>query len=106
MMEQIMDYIKPELLVVSVVLYFAGIGLKKSRVVPDKFIPLILGAAGIVICAVWVIASCPLDTGADIAMGIFTAIVQGVLVAGLSTFASKIVKQICNKNDSKTDKAD
>ena len=68
-MEQIMDYIKPELLVVSVVLYFAGIGLKKSRVVPDKFIPLILGAAGIVICAVWVIASCPLDTGADIAMG-------------------------------------
>lgn len=92
-MEQIMNYVKPELIVVSAVLYFAGAALKKSRAVPDKFIPLVLGAAGVVICAVWVAASCPLNTGSDIAMGIFTAVVQGVLTAGLSTYVYQIGKQ-------------
>ena len=29
-MEQIMNYVKPELIVVAVVLYFIGIGFKKS----------------------------------------------------------------------------
>ena len=60
-MEQIMNYVKPELIVVAAVLYFVGAGLKKAQAVPDKYIPLILGAAGIVICAVWVVATCPLE---------------------------------------------
>lgn len=93
-MDQIMNYVKPELIVVAIVLYFAGMGLKKSRAVPDKFIPLILGAAGILICAVWVAATCPLNTGRNIALGIFTAIVQGVLVAGVSTYVNQIIKQL------------
>lgn len=93
-MEQIMDYVKPELIVVAVVLYFVGVGLKKARAIPDKYIPIILGAAGIVICAVWVVATCPLDSGQNIAMAIFTAIVQGILVAGLSTYVNQIIKQV------------
>ena len=92
-MEQIMNYVKPELIVVAAVLYFVGTGLKKAQAVPDKYIPLILGAIGIVVCAVWVAATCPLDTGRDIAMAIFTAIVQGTLVAGLSTYVNQIIKQ-------------
>ena len=43
-MEQIMNYVKPELLIVAVVLYFIGMGIKKSEVIPDKYIPAILGA--------------------------------------------------------------
>ncbi len=93
-MDQILNYIKPELLVVAVVLYFVGIGLKKAQAVPDKYIPIILGAAGIVICAVWVAATCPLHTGQNIAMGIFTAVIQGILVAGLSTYVNQIIKQM------------
>ena len=93
MMEQIMNYVKPELIVVAAVLYFIGMGLKKAQVVPDKYIPLILGAAGIVVCAIWVAATCPFDTGQNIAMAIFTAIVQGILVAGLSTYVNQIIKQ-------------
>ena len=58
MMEQTMNYVKPELIVVAVVLYFIGMGLKQSQTVKDKYIPLILGGIGIVLCAVWVIASC------------------------------------------------
>lgn len=92
-MEQIMNYVKPELIVVAVVLYFVGSGLKKAQAIPDKYIPIILGATGIVICAVWVVATCPLNTGQNIAMAIFTAIVQGILVAGLSTYVNQIIKQ-------------
>ena len=93
-MEQIMNYVKPELIVVAVVLYFVGVGLKKAQAIPVKYIPIILGAAGIVICAVWVVATCPLDSGQNIAMAIFTAIVQGILVAGLSTYVNQIIKQV------------
>lgn len=49
-MEEIMKYVKPELLMVAVVLYFIGIGLKQSQAVRDKYIPLILGGIGIVLC--------------------------------------------------------
>lgn len=93
-MEQIMNYVKPELIVVAVVLYFIGMGLKQAQTVKDKYIPLILGGIGIVLCAIWVLAMCPLSTGQDIAMAVFTAIVQGVLVAGLSTYVNQVIKQI------------
>lgn len=93
MMEQIMTYVKPELIVVAVVLYFVGAGLKKSEAVADKYIPIILGAVGVVLCAIWVLATCPIDTGQNIAMAVFTAIVQGILVAGLSTYVNQIIKQ-------------
>ena len=93
-MEQIMNYVKPELVVVAIVLYFIGMGLKKTEKVSDKYIPLILGGIGIVLCAVWVLATCTLGSGQDIAMAVFTAIVQGVLVAGLSTYVNQIVKHV------------
>ena len=97
-MEQIMNYVKPELIVVAVVLYFVGMGLKQAQAVKDKYIPIILGGTGIVLCAIWVLATSPLGTGQDIAMAVFTAIVQGVLVAGLSTYINQIVKQ-ANKSE-------
>lgn len=97
-MDQIMNYVKPELIVVAIVLYFIGMGLKKAEAVADKYIPLILGGVGIILCAVWVLATGPLSTGQDIAMAIFTAIVQGILVAGLSTYVNQIIKQI-NKTE-------
>ena len=73
---------------------FIGMGLKQSQTVKDKYIPLILGGIGIVLCAVWVIASCPISTGQEIAMAVFTAIVQGILVAGLSTYVNQAIKQM------------
>ncbi len=97
-MEQIMNYVKPELIVVAVVLYFIGMGLKQAQTVKDKYIPLILGGIGIALCAIWVLATCTLSTGQDIAMAVFTAIVQGILVAGLSTYVNQIIKQI-GKNE-------
>lgn len=97
-MEQIISYVKPELIVVAIALYFIGVGLKKSEEVADKYIPLILGGFGIILCAFWVLASGPLTSVQDIMMAIFTAIIQGILVAGLSTYVNQIIKQL-NKTE-------
>lgn len=92
-MEQIINYIKPELIVVTIVLYFVGMGLKQTQAVKDKYIPVILGATGILLATIYVIATCPIGTMQEIAMAVFTAIVQGVLVAGSSTYVNQIIKQ-------------
>lgn len=93
-MEQIIKYVKPELLVLAVVLYFIGMALKKTEKISDKYIPVVLGVVGIVLASIYVIGTVSLSGRQDIAMAVFTAIVQGVLVAGLSTYVNQIFKQI------------
>lgn len=97
-MEQIMNYVKPELIVVAIALYFLGMWLKQAAFVKDKYIPLVLGIVGIFVCGIWVMATATFATGQDIALAIFTAVVQGILVAGLSTYVNQIIKQI-GKNE-------
>lgn len=92
-MEQIVNYVKPELLIVTVVLYFIGMGLKKAQTVKDKNIPLTIGVVGIMLCTIWVFATCAIANPQDIAMAAFTAITQGILVAGLSTYINQLIKQ-------------
>ena len=93
-MEQILNYVKPELVVVAIVLYFIGMALKQSQTVADKYIPIILGVIGIAICGIYVVATCSLSGVQNIAMAVFTAIVQGILVAGLSTYVNQAIKQM------------
>lgn len=90
---EIMNYVKPELIIVAIVLYFFGMWLKQAAFVKDKYIPLILGIMGIVVCGIWVLATVSFSTTQDIALAIFTAIVQGILVAGLSNYVNQIIKQ-------------
>lgn len=97
-MEQLTNYVKPELIVVASALYFVGMVLKQAQAVKDKYIPLILGGVSIVICAIYVFATCTCSSGQDIAMAIFTAVTQGILIAGLSTYVNQIVKQT-NKDE-------
>ena len=65
-MKEIVHYVKPELLVVAIVLYFIGGELKKSETIKDKYIPLILGVIGIAFSSVWVIATLPLKNLQDV----------------------------------------
>lgn len=83
------DYIKTELLILIPVLYFIGVGLKKSKL-PDKWIPAVLGVFAIVLSAVWVIATVKIDGIQEIASAIFTAVTQGVLVAGASVYVNQL----------------
>ena len=93
-MEQIMNYVRPELLVLAIVLYFVGIAMKQSQTIKDKYIPLGLGVIGIIMSGIWVVAACPLGSMQEIAMAVFTAVVQGILVAGLSTYVNQVGKQL------------
>ena len=82
-MEALVDYIKPELLITAM-----------AQAVKDKYIPLILGCAGILICGIYIFATCSCKNAQDIAMAVFTSMTQGVLVAGLSTYVNQLIKQL------------
>lgn len=93
MMNTVIDYVKPELIVVAVVLYFIGIAIKQSQTIKDKYIPVIIGIVGIVLALIWVLATSSIETWQNVLLALFTAIVQGVLVAGLSTYVDQLIKQ-------------
>lgn len=86
------DYIKTELLVLIPVLYIIGIGLKKSKL-PDKWIPMALGAMAVILSAVWVVATEEITGIQDTAAALFTAVTQGVLAAGASVYANQLYVQ-------------
>lgn len=87
-MEEFKQFISPELLILVPVLYIIGFGVKKTKLIPDKFIPIVLGACGIVLSCLWVLG----NNGFSV-IGIFTAITQGILVAGASVYVNQIIKQ-------------
>ena len=93
-----LQYIRAELLVLIPVLYLVGIALKASRL-KDNWIPLVLGAISIALCALWVFANSPIDTDAHFALAAFSAISQGILIAGASVYANQIYKQLKEKNN-------
>ena len=86
------DYIKTELLILVPVLYFIGIGLKKSKL-PDKWIPIVLGVSAVVLSAIWVIATADISGVQETASAIFTAVTQGILVAGASVYVNQLYIQ-------------
>ena len=92
-MEILTNYIKPELIIVAIALYFVGMWIKGTESIKDKWIPLILGITGIVICAIWVLANTPIGTWQELLMAIFTSIIQGIMVAALSTYVNQLIKQ-------------
>ena len=92
-LEVIKEYVKPELLVVAIVLYFVGMGLKNTEKISDKYIPIILGILGVLISAIYIVATSIFNGYQSVLMAIFTAIVQGIMVAGLSVYANQIIKQ-------------
>ena len=86
------EYIKTELLLLVPVLYFCGIGLKKSKL-PDKWIPLTLGLFSIALTSLWVFSTSSIEGTKELAMAFFTSITQGVLTAGTSVYANQIFIQ-------------
>lgn len=81
------DYIRPELLVLIPVLYFAGSMLKDSRAVESRFIPSVLGCLGMLLALLWCIGNDGVSLGV-----IFTSLTQGILCAGMSVYANQLVK--------------
>lgn len=93
-MENFVNYVKPELMIVAIVLYFLGMWLKQAAFLKDKYIPLVLGAVGIFICGLWVASVHQFEDAQAAFAGVFAAVTQGILVAGLSTYVNQIFKQL------------
>ena len=92
--EVVKDYIKPELLVLIPVLYIVGLGFKKTALLKDKFIPVVLGLISIFLAGLYIFATTEISGAKEIIMAIFTALTQGVLIAGASVYANQIYKQL------------
>lgn len=91
-MENILNYIKPELLVVAIALYFIGEILKSSKV-NDTKIPLILGGVGVVLSVAYIFATVSITNYQDVIMCLFTGITQGFIVAGVSVYCKQLIIQ-------------
>lgn len=87
-MEEILQYISPDLIIVVAVLYFVGKALKKVQTVSDNLIPFLLGFAGIIICGLYEVGTMGFCLEA-----MFAAVVQGVLCAGMSVYVNNLIKQ-------------
>lgn len=90
------EYIKSELLILIPVLYLIGIGCKKSRLA-DKWIPLLLGGISVVLSAVWVISTTDISGIKEWLSAGFTAVTQGILIAGASVYANQLYLQTKKK---------
>ncbi|HBJ1648925.1 hypothetical protein FDA09_14530 [Clostridium botulinum] len=97
-MESILNYVKPELVIVAIALYFLGLGLKNSNTVKDNYIPIILGITGVILSVMWVLATSTINNYQDILMAIFIGITQGFTVAGLSVYVDQLAKQLNKVN--------
>jgi len=81
--------VKPELASLIPVLYLIGMALRASRLA-NKWIPLLLGGAGILLAAAYLLAFAPELTFLQAAV---SGVTQGVLAAGAAVYADQLVKQ-------------
>lgn len=89
----IKEFIRPELLVLVVVLYLIGVALKTSKRIRDNYIPIVLGVIGILLALLYLAAVSDLGTPQAITSYLFAGITQGILAAGGSVYANQIYKQ-------------
>lgn len=94
MQEQLMQYVDPALTILIPVLFLAGMGIKKANIIAPKWIPLILGIAGIALCLMHVLATGTFAGPRDVLTAVFAAICQGVLCAGASVYCHQMGKQM------------
>lgn len=82
------EYIKTELFVVVIMLYAIGEMIKNTEKVNNKYIPIILGVIGIIVCSVYVLSIEGFN-----GMSLFTSITQGVLCAATAVYGNQLIKQ-------------
>lgn len=89
----IKEYVKPELLILVPVLYLIGEAEKKAKLFKNKYIPVFLGTIGVLLSLLYIFATSEIKTSQDCLICIFTALTQGILLAGCSVYINQIYKQ-------------
>ena len=104
-LEMIKEFIKPEMLIIVPVLYLIGMAVHKSKC-KNNYIPMILGLISTILVLIYLLATIDINCGKDVALLIFTAITQGILLAGASVYIDQLKKQHSelNKKTKKTKK--
>ena len=87
-----MELIRPEMLVLIPVLYLIGMALKRAEVFENQYIPLGLGLLGALLGAAWLLVF--RDAEYNILQSLLMGAVQGILCAGCSVYANQIYKQL------------
>ncbi len=93
------DYIEAELYILVPVLYAVGSILKKSSAVKDRWIPIILGALGIILAIVYKIGIYSPYGIREMLPILYAGFTQGVLCAAGSVYTNNIVKQMKKGKD-------
>lgn len=92
-LEVVKEYIKPELLILIPVLYLVGVCLKNMATFNNKYIPLLLGIISIIFTNLYLFATADFNCAKDVMLIIFTALTQGILLAGASVYANQLYQQ-------------
>ena len=74
-----------------------GMGMKRSKTISDRWIPYILGGAGILLACLYVCATGDLSSISGVMMALFTGMTQGLLCAGASVYVNQMVKQAAKR---------
>ncbi len=94
-MSIITDFIRPELLILGVVLYALGAFLKLLPAFKREWaIPFILLGVSVVLCPVYMLVILHLQPVGEV---VLSGAIQGVLLAALCVFANQMIKQAVNK---------
>ena len=88
-MEELVNYIKPEILAFAPVIYAIGVFLKKMDWFKDKFIPLALAIICVILSCGWCIGFEGLSLES---FGV--GFVQGILLASVTVFSNQVYKQV------------
>ena len=86
------SFIKPELLALIPVLNLIGVWVKTTRI-PNRFIPAALGAAGVAVGVIWTLAGSDMENLKNVAQGVVTGVVQGLLCAAGAVYGNQVYKQ-------------
>jgi len=89
---EILNYVRPEIMVLIPVLVIIGLMLKKISRVKDWTIPIILGLVGVVL-AISTFGFVEGFTGPTI----LTGIIQGILAAGMAVYVHQLTIQSVKK---------
>ena len=90
-----MELIRPEMLVLVPVLYLIGVALKKAELFDNRFIPLGLGLFGAILGAAWLMVF--QDAQYNVVQSLLMGAVQGILCAGMSVYANQMWKQLAGQ---------
>ena len=91
--ELVKEYISPELLILVPVMYFIGLGIKKSKL-KDNLIPLLLGVVSILLTGLYLFATMDYNNVKEVMLVIFSTLTQGVIIAALSVYFNQLYKQL------------